>query len=113
MPHRPSLAAWMTQHVRPTDGPGTGTRLALEPWQRGFLTAVDRERKPIVSLMASSQLRRPSRASSSRRSSGPSARDFVERSPGHTWGGWIGLAASGSALAAREPDRQDRLADEV
>ena len=56
MPRRPSLAAWTTRHLRPTDGPGTGARLALEPWQRGFLTAVDREQKQIVSLMAGSQV---------------------------------------------------------
>ena len=56
MPRRPSLAAWIARHTRPTDGPGAGRQLALEPWQRGFLQAVDRERKPIVSLMAASQL---------------------------------------------------------
>ena len=56
MPRRPSLAAWLARHVRPTDGPGAGRRLALETWQRGFLHAVDREHKPIVSLMAASQI---------------------------------------------------------
>ena len=54
---RPSLAAWTTRHLRPTDGPGTGARLALEPWQRGFLQAVDREQKSNrVSLMAAAQV---------------------------------------------------------
>ena len=56
MPRRPSLSTWISRHVRPTDGPGTGTRLALEPWQRGFLQAVDHEQKQIVSLMAGSQV---------------------------------------------------------
>ena len=30
MPRRQSLAAWTTKYLRPTDGPGTGARLALE-----------------------------------------------------------------------------------
>ena len=55
MPRRPSLAAWLARHLRPTDGPGAGRRLTLKPWQRGFLHAVDREHKPIISLMSASQ----------------------------------------------------------
>ena len=37
-------------------GQAPASRLSLEPWQRGFLAAVDREQKPIVSLMAGSQI---------------------------------------------------------
>ena len=52
----PHLPLWLARHLRPTDGPGAGRRLTLEPWQRGFLHAVDREHKTIVSLMAASQI---------------------------------------------------------
>ena len=56
MPRRQSLPAWIEKHVRPTDGPGAGRPLKLEPWQRGLLAAIDRERKPIVAVRAASQL---------------------------------------------------------
>ena len=155
MPRRPSLAAWMTRHVRPTDGPGTGTRLALEPWQRGFLTAVDREEKQIVSLMAGSQVGKTLlgigiaiRAAVDGQgvlmasSTEVSIRDLARRldstlehapalatrfpsprsGPGAraSWkdrrvegGGWIGLAASGSASQLASRTVKIALADEV
>ena len=149
MPRRPSLAAWMSRHLRPTDGPGAGRRLTLEPWQRGFLHAVDREHKPIVSLMAASQIGKTLialgigiRAAVDGQgvlmasSTEVSVRDLARRldstlehapaletrfpsprsGPGAraSWkdrrvagGGWIGLAASGSAsqLASHGPSR--------
>ena len=42
--------------MRPTDGPDAGKTLRLEPWQRGLLDAIDRERKPIVAIRAASQV---------------------------------------------------------
>ena len=38
------------------DGPDAGRPLKLEPWQRGLLRAVDRERCPIVAVRAASQV---------------------------------------------------------
>ena len=155
MPRRPSLAAWMTRHLRPTDGPGAGRRLALEPWQRGFLQAVDREQKPIVSLMAGSQIGKTLialgigiRAAVDGQgvlmasSTEVSIRDLARRldstlehaptlakrfpsprsGPGAraSWkdrrvdgGGWIGLAASGSASQLASRTVKIALADEV
>ena len=155
MPRRPSLAAWTTRHLRPTDGPGTGARLALEPWQRGFLTAVDREQKQIVSLMAGSQVGKTLlgigiaiRAAVDGQgvlmasSTEVSIRDLARRldstlehaptlakrfpsprsGPGAraSWkdrrvegGGWIGLAAAGSASQLASRTVKIALADEV
>ena len=155
MPRRPSLAAWLARHVRPTDGPGAGRRLSLEPWQRGFLAAVDRERKPIVSLMAGSQLGKTLialgigiRAAVDGQgvlmasSTEVSIRDLARRldstlehaptlakrfpsprsGPGAraSWkdrrvagGGWIGLAAAGSASQLASRTVKIALADEV
>ena len=155
MPRRPSLAAWFARHVRPTDGPGTGRRLSLEPWQRGFLAAVDREHKPIVSLMAGSQIGKTLvalgigiRAAVDGQgvlmasSTEVSVRDLARRldstlehapalatrfpsprsGPGAraSWkdrrvdgGGWIGLAASGSASQLASRTVKIALADEV
>ena len=155
MPRRPSLAAWIARHTRPTDGPGAGRQLALEPWQRGFLQAVDRERKPIVSLMAASQLGKTLLALGigireavdgqgvlMASSTEVSVRDLARRldstlehapaiarkfpsprsGPGAraSWkdrrvvgGGWIGLAASGSASQLASRTVKIALADEV
>ena len=155
MPRRPSLAAWMTRHLRPTDGPGAGRRLALEQWQRGFLNAVDAERKPIVSLMAGSQCGKTLIALGigireavagqgvlMASSTEVSVRDLARRldsslehaptlakrfpsprsGPGAraSWkdrrvdgGGWIGLAASGSASQLASRTVKIALADEV
>ena len=155
MPRRPSLAAWLARHLRPTDGPGAGRRLALEPWQRGFLHAVDQEQKQIVSLMASSQVGKTLialgigiRAAVDGQgvlmasSTEVSVRDLARRldstlehapalgtrfpsprsGPGAraSWkdrrvagGGWIGLAASGSASQLASRTVKIALADEV
>ena len=156
MPRRPSLATWFARNVRPTDGPGTGTAaLRLEPWQRGFLHAVDREHKPIVSLMAASQIGKTLvalgigiRAAVDGQgvlmasSTEVSVRDLARRldstlehapalatrfpsprsGPGAraSWkdrrvdgGGWIGLAASGSASQLASRTVKIALADEV
>ena len=43
-------------HLHPTDGPDSGKVLRLERWQRLLLTAIEDERKPIVSLRAASQV---------------------------------------------------------
>ena len=56
MPRRQSLAAWIRSNVVPSDGPDAGRPLRLEPWQRGLLDAIDRERRPIVAVRAASQL---------------------------------------------------------
>ena len=145
----------MARHLRPTDGPGAGRRLALEPWQRGFLQAVDRERKPIVSLMAASQLGKTlialgigiraavdgqgvllasatevsirdlaRRLDSSLAHAPAIARKFPSPRSGPgaraSWkdrrvdgGGWIGLAASGSASQLASRTVKIALADEV
>ena len=155
MPRRPSLAAWLARHLRPTDGPGAGRRLTLEPWQRGFLHAVDREHKPIVSLMAASQIGKTLlalgigiRAAVDGQgcllasATEVSVRDLARRldstlehapalgtrfpsprsGPGAraSWkdrrvagGGWIGLAASGSASQLASRTVKIALADEV
>ena len=155
MPRRPSLAAWLARHLRPTDGPGAGRRLTLEPWQRGFLHAVDREHKTIVSLMAASQIGKTLialgigiRAAVDGQgcllasATEVSVRDLARRldstlehapalgtrfpsprsGPGAraSWkdrrvagGGWIGLAASGSASQLASRTVKIALADEV
>ena len=155
MPRRPSLAAWLARHLRPTDGPGAGRRLTLEPWQRGFLHAVDREHKPIVSLMAGSQIGKTLLALGigiraavdgqgvlMASSTEVSVRDLARRldstlehapalgtrfpsprsGPGAraSWkdrrvdsGGWIGLAASGSASQLASRTVRIAVADEV
>ena len=155
MPRRPSLAAWIARHTRPTDGPGAGRRLALEPWQRGFLQAVDTERRPIVSLMAASQVGKTllglgiaireavdGQGVLMASSTEVSVRDLARRldstlehaptlarkfpsprsGPGAraSWkdrrvagGGWIGLAASGSASQLASRTVKIALADEV
>ena len=46
----------MRRHLSPTDGPDSGKSLALERWQSLFLTAVESEGKPLVSLRAASQV---------------------------------------------------------
>ena len=46
----------MRANLRPTDGPDAGRPLRLEPWQRGLLDAIDRERCPIVAIRAASQV---------------------------------------------------------
>ena len=53
---RQTLPAWMRRYLFPTDGPDSGKALALERWQSLFLTAVEQERKPLVSLRAASQV---------------------------------------------------------
>lgn len=155
MPRRPSLAAWTTRHLRPTDGPGTGARLSLEPWQRGFLQAVDREHKPIVSLMAAAQVGKSllalgiairaavdgqgvllaSATETSVRDLGRRLDAVLDAAPSlkarfpsprsgpgarASWkdrrvegGGWIGLAASGSASQLASRTVKIALADEV
>ena len=155
MPRRPSLDTWIARHCRPTDGPGAGRRLALEPWQRGFLQAIDRERKPIVSLMSAAQIGKSMlalgigiRAAVDGQgcllasATEVSIRDLARRldatlehapslalrfpsprsGPGAraSWkdrrvdgGGWIGLAASGSASQLASRTCKVALADEV
>ena len=155
MPRRPSLDTWIAQNCRPTDGPGTGRRLALEPWQRGFLQAIDRERKPIVSLMSAAQIGKSMLALGIgiraavdghgcllASATDVSIRDLARRldatlkhapslalrfpsprsGPGAraSWrdrrvdgGGWIGLAASGSASQLASRTCKVALADEV
>ena len=44
------------RYLSPTDGPDSGKALVLERWQTLFLTAVEEEGKPIVSLRAASQV---------------------------------------------------------
>ena len=56
MPRDLSLCQWFVKHISATDGPNRGQRLRLEAWQKQFLTAIDRERKPIVCLQAASQV---------------------------------------------------------
>ena len=56
MPRRQSLTAWISAHLHAVDGPDAGRPLRLEPWQRGLLTAIDTEHKPIVAVRAGSQL---------------------------------------------------------
>ena len=56
MSRRQSLAAWIRSKVVPSDGPDAGRPLRLEPWQRGLLDAIDRERRPIIAVRAASQL---------------------------------------------------------
>ena len=56
VPRRQSLVSWMRANLRPTDGPDAGKALRLEPWQRGLLDAIDKERKPIVAVRAASQV---------------------------------------------------------
>ena len=46
----------MREHVAVTDGPQRGKPIRLEPWQRGVLNAIDRERKTTVSVMGASQI---------------------------------------------------------
>ena len=53
---RQTLPAWMRRHLFPTDGPNAGSKLKLERWQSLFLTAIESEGKPIVSLRAASQV---------------------------------------------------------
>ena len=53
---RRTLPAWMRRHLFPTDGPNAGSKLKLERWQSLFLTAVESEGKPLVSLRAASQV---------------------------------------------------------
>ena len=48
----------MHANLRPTDGPDAGNPLRLEPWQRGLLDAIDRERRPTVAIRAASQAER-------------------------------------------------------
>ena len=155
MPRRPSLDTWIARHCRPTDGPGAGRRLALEPWQRGFLQAIDRERKPIVSLMSAAQVGKSllalgiairaavdgqgvllaSATETSVRDLGRRLDAVLDAAPSlkarfpsprsgpgarASWkdrrvegGGWIGLAASGSASQLASRTVKIALADEV
>ena len=56
MARRQALDAWMRANLRATDGPQSGRRLRLEPWQSALLRAIDRERRPIVAVRAASQV---------------------------------------------------------
>ena len=46
----------MREHVVVTDGPQRGKPIRLERWQRGVLTAIDREHATTVSIMGASQI---------------------------------------------------------
>ena len=56
MPRRQPLATWIARNLHAVDGPDGGRPLRLEPWQRGLLTAIDTEHKPIVAVRAASQV---------------------------------------------------------
>ena len=56
MPRRQSLTAWISANLHAVDGPDSGRPLKLEPWQRGLLTAIDTEGKPIIAVRAASQV---------------------------------------------------------
>ena len=138
-----------------SDGPQRGRKIKLEPWQRGLLTAIDRERKPIVAVRAATQIGKTLlclgvglRAAVDGRgvllasATDVSIRDMARRldatleaspalakrfpsprsGPGAraSWkdrrldsGGWIGLAASGSASQLASRTAAVAVADEV
>ena len=152
---RQTLPAWMRRYLFPTDGPDSGKALVLERWQTLFLTAVEEEGKPIVSLRAASQVGKTLlalgvglRAAVDGRgvllatSTETGARDLsrrvegaIERSPflasqfpsarsgpgaRASWrdrrldgGGWLGLAAAGSASQLASRTAAVAVADEV
>ena len=152
---RQTLPAWMRRYLFPTDGPDSGKALVLERWQTLFLTAVEEEGKPIVSLRAASQVGKTLlalgvglRAAVDGRgvllatSTETGARDLsrrvegaIERSPflasqfpsarsgpgaRASWrdrrldgGGWLGLAAAGSASQLASRTAAVAIADEV
>ena len=145
----------MRRHLFPTDGPNAGSKLKLERWQSLFLTAVESEGKPIVSLRAASQVGKTLialgvglRAAVDGRgvllasATETGARDLsrrvegaVERSPylaelfpsarsgpgaRASWkdrrlagGGWLGMAAAGSASQLASRTAAVAVADEV
>ena len=145
----------MRRYLFPTDGPDSGRALRLERWQTLFLTAVESERKPIVSLRAGSQIGKTLlalgvglRAAVEGRgvllasATETGARDLsrqvegaIERSPflaeqfpsarsgpgaRASWkdrrlasGGWLGMAAAGSASQLASRTAAVAIADEV
>ena len=145
----------MRRHLFPTDGPNAGSKLKLERWQSLFLTAVESEGKPLVSLRAASQVGKTLLALGvglrsavdgrgvllasatetgardlSRRVEGAIARSAFLSSqfpsarsgPGAraSWkdrrldsGGWLALAASGSASQLASRTAAVAIADEV
>ena len=145
----------MRRHLFPTDGPDSGKALALERWQSLFLTAVEQERKPLVSLRAASQIGKTLLALGvglraavdgrgvllasatetgardlSRRVEGAIARSpflasqfpSARSGPGAraSWkdrrlagGGWLGMAAAGSASQLASRTAAVAVADEV
>ena len=146
----------MRANLRPTDGPDAGRALRLEPWQRGLLHAIDRERKPIVGIRAASQIGKTllmvgvglraaldGRGTLIASATDTSIRDLSRRlestvdgspailehfprpksgpgSRGTGWnlrqsnaGGWIGLAAAGSASQLASRTAAVAVADEI
>ena len=145
----------MRQHVKVTDGPQRGKPIRLEPWQRGVLNAIDRERATTCAVMGASQIGKTAitvglavraaldgdgviAASATEESIRDLARrldaileaspavaaQFPERTAGPgskaTWrqrhlasGGWLALAAAGSASQLASRTARVVLADEV
>ena len=152
---RQTLPAWMRRHLFPTDGPNAGSKLKLERWQSLFLTAIESEGKPIVSLRAASQVGKTllalgvglraavdgkgcllaSATETGCRDLSRRVEGAIERSPylaqrfpsprsgpgaRASWrdrrldgGGWLGLAAAGSASQLASRTAAVCLADEV
>ena len=152
---RQTLPAWMRRYLFPTDGPDSGKALKLERWQSLFLTAVESEGKPLVSLRAASQVGKTllalgvglrsavdGRGVLLASATETGARDLsrrvegaIERSPflssqfpsarsgpgaRSSWkdrrldsGGWLALAASGSASQLASRTAAVAIADEV
>ena len=153
--NRQTLPAWVRRYLSPTDGPDAGRALKLEHWQTLFLTAVEQERKPIISLRAASQVGKTllalgvglraavdgrgvllaSAAESGARDLSRRAEGAIERSPylakmfpsarsgpgaRASWkdrrlagGGWLGMAAAGSASQLASRTAAVAIADEV
>ena len=145
----------MRRYLFPTDGPDSGKALKLERWQSLFLTAVESEGKPLVSLRAASQVGKTllalgvglrsavdGRGVLLASATETGARDLsrrvegaIERSPflssqfpsarsgpgaRSSWkdrrldsGGWLALAASGSASQLASRTAAVAIADEV
>ena len=145
----------MRKNLRPTDGPNAGSKLKLERWQSLFLTAVEDEGKPLVSLRAASQVGKTllalgvglraavdgrgvllaSATETSIRDMSRRVESAIEKSPylasqfpsprsgpgsRASWrdrrlagGGWLGLAASGSASQLASRTAAVAIADEV
>ena len=153
--NRQTLPAWVRRYLSPTDGPDAGRALKLEHWQTLFLTAVEQERKPIISLRAASQVGKTllalgvglraavdgrgvllaSAAESGARDLSRRVEGAIERSPylakmfpsarsgpgaRASWkdrrlagGGWLGMAAAGSASQLASRTAAVAIADEV